>query len=120
MTVGVEHIILIITTIAGVLKAYFEMRKAQAARAEAVAQNDRASEAETLLKTAVEGLEEAKKEDPVGAGRAVARVKRQTEIRGVEAQFHELVQEVTEGSGGVKKITQKLSRDRLLDKLDPK
>jgi hypothetical protein len=125
MSVGIEHIILIITAVAGVLKAYFEMKKAkaQSLRADdeatkAQESETRAEESENLLKTAVEGLEEAKIEAPEAARRIIDRVKKQTVLRGVALQFDEVVQEVTKGEGDVKKITQKLSRDRLLDSFD--
>lgn len=118
MSVGVEHIILIITTIAGVIKAYFEMKKAKAEAVRADAEATRAEESETLLKTAVEGLEEAKSEAPEAARQIIDRVKKQTVFRGVATQFDEVVQEVTKGDGNIKKVTQKLSRDRLLDSFD--
>ena len=56
MTIGIEHIILIVTTLAGVLKAYFEAQKAKAEAMRADNEQERAGEAEELLKAAVNGV----------------------------------------------------------------
>jgi hypothetical protein len=108
---GIEHIILIITTIAGVLKAYFE---AQKARAEAT----RAGEAEELLKVAVEGVEEAKKECPEEGKRVAAHIKKHTEFLGIDSKFAAIVDEITKGEGDIRKATNKFSKTKFREVLN--
>jgi flagellar biosynthesis/type III secretory pathway protein FliH len=117
---GIEHVLLIVTTIAGVLKAYFEMKKAKA-------ESLRAGEAEQLLKAAVEGVEEARAENPEEGKRLANKIRKHTEFLGIDSKFHAIVKEITEGEGDVKKATNKfsktkfrqvLNKDELLDGKD--
>lgn len=114
MTIGVEHIILIVTTIAGVLKAYFEAQKAKAESLRAQDQEERAGEAEELLKLAVNGVEEARKDNPD----VVKSIKKYTESLGVESKFHAIVKEITEGEGDIRKATRALDKDKLMKMLE--
>lgn len=111
MSIGIEHILLIVTTIAGVLKAYFE---AQKARAEAV----RAGEAEQLLKVAVEGVEEAKREMPEEGRKIARKIAKHTEFLGLDKKFAAVVKEITEGEGDIRATTRGFSRARLKEMLD--
>lgn len=108
---GIEHVILIITTIAGVLKAYFEMKKAKA-------ESVRAGEAEELLKVAVEGVEKAKEENPEEAQKVARTIKKHTEFLGLDSKFNAIVKEITEGEGNVQEVTKKYNRDRLKNLLE--
>lgn len=104
---NIETLILLLTTLAGAAKAYFEWRKAKDEAA-------RADNNEMLLKATIEGVEEAKKDLPVDIKREVSRkISKQTKTRGVETQLHELVKEITEGAGDVKRITRKYKKGKL-------
>jgi len=107
---GIEHLLLIITAIAGVLKAYFEAQKAKAEAA-------RASEAESMLKVAVEGVEEAKKADPIEGKKLADRIHKHTQMLGVDSQFAAIVSEITKGEGDIKKHTSKFSKTRFREVL---
>lgn len=104
---GTEHILLIITTIAGVLKAYFEMKKA---RAESL----RANEAEGALKLTVDSVERVKKENPEEGKRIAMAIQKRTQELGVDGDYNELVKEITEGRGHISK---KFSKTRFREVL---
>jgi len=114
MSIGVEHMILILTTFAGVLKAYFEAQKAKAESARADNQEERAGEAEELLKVAVNGVEEAKKQNP----ELGKQIKKYTQSLGVDDKFHAIVKEITEGEGNVHRATTALSKEKLRKMLE--
>ncbi len=103
---GIEHVLLIVTAIAGVLKAYFEMRKAKA-------ESLRAGEAESMLKATVEGIEEAKADNPEEGKKIVEKIQKQTKFYGLDSKFHAIVKEITEGEGDVRKVTSKFSKTKL-------
>lgn len=103
---NIETTVLIVTTIAGVLKAYFEAQKAKAEAA-------RAGEAEELLKVAVQGVEEAKKANPEEGKRVAAQIQKHTRALGIDSKFAAIVNEITKGEGNVKDVTQKFSKTKL-------
>ena len=116
---GIEHIILIITTIAGVLKAYFEMKKAKAEAMRADNESVRAGEAEEMLKAAVEGVEQVRSELPEEQGAEIAhKIQKHTEFLGLDSKFHAIVKEITEGEGNVKDVTSKFSKTKLRKMLE--
>jgi len=107
---GIEHILLIVTAIAGVLKAYFEAQKAKA-------ESLRAGEAEDMLKATVEGVEEGRAANPEHGKVVVGNIKKKTEFLGLDSKFHAIVKEITEGKGDVKEVTKKFSKSKLNDLL---
>ncbi len=107
---GIEHWLLIITAIAGVLKAYFEAQKAKAEAARADDEANRAGEAESMLKVAVESVEEAKKADPVEGKKMADRIQKHTKMLGVDSKFAAIVAEITEGEGNIRKATVKFNK----------
>ena len=107
---GIEHVVLIVTTIAGVLKAYFE---AQKAKAESV----RAVEAEDMLKVAVESVEEARKENPEEGKKLADSIQKHTRMLGVDSKFAAIVKEITEGEGNIRKATVKFSKTKFREVL---
>lgn len=109
---GIEHWLLIITTIAGVLKAYFEAQKAKAEAARADDEADRAGEAESMLKVAVESVEEARKENPEEGSKIILGIQKHTQALGVDSKFAAIVKEITEGEGNVRKATVKFSKEK--------
>jgi hypothetical protein len=115
---GIEHVLLIITTIAGVLKAYFEAQKAKAEAMRADNEEQRAAGAEELLKAAVEGVEEARAENPEEGKKIAAKIKKHTEFLGLDSKFHAIVKEITEGEGDIKKATTKFSKTRFREVLN--
>jgi hypothetical protein len=108
---GIEHVLLIVTTIAGVLKAYFEAQKAKAEAA-------RAGEAEDMLKVAVESVEEAKRADPIEGKKMADRIQKHTRMLGVDSKFAAIVNEITKGEGNVREVTTKFSKTKLRDILN--
>ena len=119
-----ETILLIITTIAGVIKSFTEMKKAKAeaakAKAEAAraeAESARATEAENLLETTIRGVEDARHEDPDTGRRIVESIKKKTIERGIADIYDEVVQEVTKGDSQLAPLTRKLSKTRMVQAL---
>lgn len=115
---GIEHVILIITTVAGVLKAYFEMKKAKAEAMRADNEACRAGQAEDMLRAAVEGVEEVRTELPERGRQIADKIKKRTEFLGLDSQFHAIVKEVTEGEGDIQGVTNKFSKEKLKKMLE--
>lgn len=110
MTIANETILLIITTIAGVLKAYFEAQKAKAETKRADVEAERAGEAEVLLKATVESVEQAKIDEPEAGAKIAERIKKHTQMLGID-QYEELVKEIV--SNEKVDLTRKFSKTRL-------
>lgn len=115
-----ETILLLVTTIAGVIKSIVEMKKARAeaakAKAEAAraeAESARAVEAENLLETTIKGVENVKSEDPDTGRRLIESIKKQTIERGIAEIYDEVVQEVIKGDSQLAPLTRKLSKTRM-------
>lgn len=108
---GIEHWLLIITTVAGVLKAYFEAQKAKAEAA-------RANEAEACLSAAVVGLEDARGEMPDKGAAVIRNIQKKTVQFGVANQFNDIVKELTKGDGEISKVTRGYSKTRLVKTLE--
>jgi hypothetical protein len=101
---NIETAILLLTTLAGAAKAYFEWRKAKEEAA-------RADNNEKLLVSTIEGVEDAKKDLPVEIRKEVARkIAKRTKDCGVAAELDDIVQEVTKGLGDVKRVTRKYKK----------
>ena len=115
--IGLEHILLILTTIAGVLKAYFEAQKAKAQAVRADDEASRAGQAESMLKVAVESVEEARKENPEEGSKIILGIQKHTQTLGVDSKFAAIVKEITEGEGDVRKATVKFSKTKFREVL---